>query len=97
MIIAVDGSAASGKGTLAKRLAAHFDLVHLDTGSLYRMVGLAALEQGFSDKDIEENQAVAIASTLDLAITPDHGIRNDRVAKMASIIAAMPSVRACLL
>ena len=64
MIIAVDGSAASGKGTLAKRLAAHFDLAHLDTGSLYRMVGLAALEQGLSDKDIEENQAVEIASRM---------------------------------
>jgi cytidylate kinase len=97
MIIAVDGSAASGKGTLAKRLAAHFDLAHLDTGSLYRMVGLAALEQGLSDKYIKENQAVAIAGTLDLSITPDHRIRNDKVAKMASIVAAMPSVRACLL
>ena len=97
MIIAVDGSAASGKGTLAKRLATHFDLAHLDTGSMYRMVGLAALEQGLSDKDIKENQAVAIAVTLDLAITPDYRIRNDKVAKMASIVAAMPSVRACLL
>jgi cytidylate kinase len=64
---------------------------------MYRMVGLAALEQGLSDKDIKENQAVAIAGTLDLAITPDYRIRNDKVAKMASIVAAMPSVRACLL
>ena len=60
MIIAVDGSAASGKGTLAKRLAAHFDLSHLDTGSLYRLVGLAALEQNLSPKNITENQSVTI-------------------------------------
>ena len=97
MIIAVDGSAASGKGTLSKRLAAHFDLSHLDTGSLYRLVGLAALEQNLSPKNITENQSVTIARTLDLSVTPDHRIRNDRVAEMASIVATMPSVRACLL
>ncbi|WP_438995917.1 (d)CMP kinase [Candidatus Puniceispirillum sp.] len=97
MIIAVDGSAASGKGTLAKRLAAHFDLAHLDTGALYRMVGLAALEQGLDDKYINENQAVNIINTLNLSVTPDDRIRNDKVAKMASIVAAMPPVRARLL
>ena len=97
MIIAVDGSAASGKGTLAKRLASHFELAHLDTGSLYRIVGLSALEQGLDDKNINEIQAVAIANHLDLSISPDQRIRNDEVAKMASIVAAMPSVRACLI
>jgi cytidylate kinase len=97
MIIAVDGSAASGKGTLAKRLAAHFDLDHLDTGSLYRMVGLAVLEQGINHENINEIQVVNIASALDLSISPDQRIRNDKVAKMASIVATIPSVRACLL
>ncbi|MDB2390973.1 (d)CMP kinase [Alphaproteobacteria bacterium] len=97
MIIAVDGSAASGKGTLAKRLATHFDLAHLDTGSLYRMVGLAALNQGFDENNIQENQAFKITSALDISTKPDHRIRTDKVAKMASIVATMPSVRACLL
>ena len=71
MIIAVDGSAASGKGTLAKRLATHFELAHLDTGSLYRMVGLAVLEQGLDDRNIDEIQVFAIANDLDLSIRPD--------------------------
>lgn len=97
MIIAVDGSAASGKGTLAKRLATHFELAHLDTGSLYRMLGLAVLEQGLDDRNIKEIQVVTLANDLDLSLRPDQRIRNDKVAKMASIVAAMPSVRACLI
>lgn len=97
MIIAVDGSAASGKGTLAKGLATHFELAHFDTGTLYRMVGLAALERGFDDKNITEKQMVNIANTLDLSIKPGPGIRTEKVAEMASIIAAMPEIRACLL
>ena len=55
MIIAVDGSAASGKGTLAKRLALHFDLAHLDTGSLYRALGLHLLRSGATAENAEEN------------------------------------------
>ena len=56
MIIAVDGSAASGKGTLSKRLADHFDLAHLDTGSLYRALALQLLNTGTNADDIVENQ-----------------------------------------
>ena len=56
MIIAVDGSAASGKGTLSKRLADHFDLAHLDTGSLYRALALQLLNTGTSADDIDESQ-----------------------------------------
>ena len=56
MIIAIDGSAASGKGTLAKRLATHLGLSHLDTGALYRAVGLQLLNAGQDLKSIDENQ-----------------------------------------
>ena len=66
MIIAVDGSAASGKGTLSKRLADHFDLAHLDTGSLYRALALQLLNTGTNADDIDENQAIRESLRLDL-------------------------------
>ena len=93
MIIAVDGSAASGKGTLAKRLAARFNLAHLDTGSLYRCLALHLLETGHSPEKIEETVASNAIDTLDLAMAGTPAIRTDSVAGMASIIAAMPAVR----
>ena len=94
MIIAVDGSAASGKGTLAKRLAAHFDLAHLDTGALYRALALHLLRGGETPVSAEETQAAAAIRSLDLALVDDPEIRTDTVAQMASVIAAMPQVRA---
>ena len=93
MIIAVDGSAASGKGTLAKRLALHFDLAHLDTGSLYRALGLHLLRSGVTAENAEENKAAAAVASLDLGLADSPEIRNDAVAGMASVIAAMPAVR----
>ena len=93
MIIAVDGSAASGKGTLAKRLALHFDLAHLDTGSLYRALGLHLLRSGATLENAEENKAAAAVSSLDLGLADSPEIRTDAVAGMASVIAAMPAVR----
>ena len=96
MIIAVDGSAASGKGTLAKRLAARFNLAHLDTGSLYRALGLSLLQTGEIPETIGESNATAAISNLDLTLADTAEIRTDRVAGMASVIAAMPSVRAGL-
>ena len=93
MIIAVDGSAASGKGTLAKRLALHFDLAHLDTGSLYRALGLHLLTSGVTAENAEENKAAAAVASLDLGLADSPEIRTDAVAGMASIIAAMPAVR----
>ena len=59
MIIAVDGSAASGKGTLAKRLARHFDLAHLDTGGLYRALALHLMRSGITAETAEEHSAAA--------------------------------------
>jgi cytidylate kinase len=93
MIISVDGSAASGKGTLAKRLALHFDLAHLDTGSLYRALGLHLLQSGVTPKNAEENKAAAAVASLDLGLADSPKIRTDAVASMASVIATMPAVR----
>ena len=93
MIIAVDGSAASGKGTLAKRLALHFDLAHLDTGSLYRALGLHLLQSGVNPENAEENKVAAAVVSLDLGLAASPEIRTDTVAGMASVIATMPAVR----
>ena len=97
MIIAIDGSAASGKGTLANRLATHLGLSHLDTGALYRAVGLQLLNTGQELKNINENQCVKSCVELDIALTTSPLIRSEKVAEMASIVAAMPAVRAALL
>jgi len=97
MIIAIDGSAASGKGTLAKRLAKHLGLSHLDTGALYRAVGLQLLNAGQDLKSIDENQCVNSCIELDIALTTSPLIRSEKVADMASVVAAMPAVRVALL
>ena len=94
MIIAVDGSAASGKGTLAKRLARHFDLAHLDTGGLYRALALHLMRSGITAETAEEHSAAAQIAALDLELINSPAIRDDSVAGMASVIAAMPAVRA---
>ena len=97
MIIAIDGSAASGKGTLAKRVAAEFGYDYLDTGALYRAVALSLLNAGATSNNIDEKQAVNAASTLDLSLTQTAEIRTDKVAALASIVAAIGPVRAELL
>ena len=93
MIIAVDGSAASGKGTLAKRLAAHFNLAHLDTGSLYRCLALHLLKSGYLSEKIEQPLPAAAIRDIDLSMAGTLAIRTDEVAGMASVVAAMPMVR----
>jgi cytidylate kinase len=95
MIIAVDGPAASGKGTLARRLAGHYGLSYLDTGALYRAVALAVLRAGKQPSD--GRAAVRAAKALDPALVDDPGIRTDRVGEAASIVAAMPEVRAAIM
>ena len=97
MIIAIDGSAASGKGTLAKRVAAEFGYDYLDTGALYRAVALSLLKAGVNSNNIDEKQAVNSASKLDLSLTQTAEIRTDNVAALASIVAAISPVRAELL
>ena len=93
MIIAIDGSAASGKGTLAKRLAAHFGLSHLDTGALYRAVGLQLLNAGKNPENIDESQCIKSCFEFDITLTTSPLIRSEKVAEMASVVAAIPAVR----
>jgi len=95
MIIAVDGPAASGKGTLARRLAAHFGFAYLDTGLLYRGVAMAVLNAGGDPRDEAAAVAAARALTADDLEAP--GLRGDAAARAASIVAAMPAVRAALI
>jgi cytidylate kinase len=95
MIIAVDGPAASGKGTLARRLAAHYGLRYLDTGSLYRAVAHAVLQAG-GDPAIEAD-AVAAARRLGATVVPDADLRTPAVSRAASVVAAIPAVRAAIL
>ncbi len=96
-IIAVDGPAASGKGTLSKRLAAHFGFAHLDTGSLYRAVGLSVLWAGGDPANPELALTAALALSQDSACLSHPGLRSDEAAQAASKVAAMPAVRAALL
>ncbi len=93
MIIAVDGPAASGKGTIAKALAAHYGLPCLDTGLLYRAVGLAVLKAG-GDPD-READALA-ACDFDDAILAEPALRSEAVGSLASRVSVHPSVRAAL-
>ncbi|MBT6116350.1 MAG: (d)CMP kinase [Rhodospirillaceae bacterium] len=95
MIIAIDGPSAAGKGTLAKRLAAHFDLAHLDSGSLYRAVALKMLRVGQDPAD--EDLALAAAQTLRPDELADPALREEATGKAASIVAAMAPVRRALL
>ena len=94
IIIAVDGTAASGKGTLAKRLARHFNFAHMDSGALYRLTALAVLDQ--SGDPGSEADAVKGARTIDLARAGDPAIRTDKVGKASSQVAAILAVRQAL-
>ena len=94
MIIAVDGPLASGKGTIAKALARHFSLPHLDTGSLYRATAVAVLDAGIDPAD--EVAAAAAARALDVAAIDEARIRTADAGAMASRVAALPAVRAAL-
>lgn len=95
MIIAVDGPAAAGKGTLARALARHYNYHFLDTGSLYRMVGLAVIAQGQNPRD--EAAALAAANSLRPDRITDDDLRTERVGEAASIVAANLKVREALL
>ena len=94
MIIAIDGPAASGKGTLGKRLAAHFGLRHLDTGLIYRAVAKALLDSGHALDD--RDAAVAAARALDPAQFDEQALKGHQIGDAASIVSAIPEVRAAL-
>jgi CMP/dCMP kinase len=95
MIIALDGPAASGKGTLGKRLAAHYGLRHLDTGLLYRAVAKAVIDAGQQPAD--ETAALAAALTLDPAQFDEAALKAQGIGEAASVVSAIPQVRAALL
>jgi CMP/dCMP kinase len=95
IVIAVDGTAASGKGTLAKKLAAHFGFAHLDSGALYRLTALAVLNAKGDPKN--ETDAVKGAQSIDLSLAGDQAIRTDVVGQAASHVAAIGAVRQALL
>lgn len=94
-IIAVDGPAASGKTTLARRLAAHFGLAFLDTGLLYRAVAWKLLQAGKPLTEVAS--AVAAARTIRAADLNPTALRSDAVSQGASVVAAIPEVRRALL
>ncbi len=94
MIIAIDGTTASGKGTIAKRLSGWYGLPHMDTGRLYRAVGVAALKHGVA---LDAAGALAdLARSLDLNDFIEHELRSAEAGKAASVVAALPSVRQAL-
>jgi cytidylate kinase len=95
LIVAIDGPAASGKGTIAKKLAEYFNLSYLDTGILYRAVALQLLTKGMNEKDSQS--AKKVARQVSIASIDHTGIRTQAVSDLASKIAAIPGVRQELL
>jgi cytidylate kinase len=95
MIIAIDGPAASGKGTLGKRLAAHYGLRHLDTGLIYRAVAKALLDAGHSPEN--RARAVAAAEALDPSRFDEAALKSQAVGEAASLVSAVPEVRKAVL
>ena len=95
IVIAVDGPAAGGKGTLARRLAAHLGYAYLDTGLIYRAVGLSLIRQNMDRAD--PSAALRAARDLSVEDLDDPVLRSDDVANMASQVAALPDVRAALI
>ncbi|MEO5337750.1 MAG: (d)CMP kinase [Magnetospirillum sp. WYHS-4] len=95
MIIAIDGPAAAGKGTLAKRLAAHLDFAFLDTGLIYRATGMKVVRAGGDPSDVAAAEAAARSLAPEDMAAAD--LRLDEAAQAASKVAAIPGVRAALL
>jgi len=95
IVIAIDGPAAAGKGTLARRLEDHFKLSKLDTGLLYRATGWKVLDQGGDPEDAAVAEAAARA--LNPAELDNPALRTDEAAQAASKVSAVPGVRAALL
>ncbi len=95
MIIAIDGPAASGKGTLGKRLAAHYGLRHLDTGLIYRAVAKALLDAGHSPAN--RARAVAAAEAIDPSRFDEPALKSQAVGEAASLVSAILEVRKAVL
>jgi cytidylate kinase len=95
MIIAIDGPAASGKGTIARQLASVYGLHHLDTGLIYRAVAKAVLDAGYPAADVARATAAAIA--LDPTAFDENALKLQKITEAASVVAAIPEVRQALL
>ena len=95
MIVAIDGPAASGKGTLGKRLAAHYGLRHLDTGLIYRAVAKALIDAGRDPNDVAA--ATSAAEALDPSRFDEVALKAHSISEAASIVSAIPQVRTALL
>ena len=95
VVIAIDGTSACGKGTLARKLARHYGFAHLDSGALYRLVALGVLDRGADPSNPAE--AVRSARAIDPAATADPRLRSVEVGEAASRVAAIGGVRAAIL
>ena len=95
MIIAIDGPAASGKGTIARQIASVYGLHHLDTGLLYRAVAKAMLDAGYPADDAEH--ATEIAIRLDPSKYEENALKLQPITEAASVVAAIPQVREALI
>jgi CMP/dCMP kinase len=95
MIIAVDGPAASGKGTIAKQIAEAYGLHHLDTGLLYRAVAKAMLDAG--DRLDDAARAAAAARALEPSRFDERTLKSQAVGEAASVVSAIPAVREALI
>ncbi len=96
-VIAIDGPAASGKGTIARKLAAHFGFAHLDTGALYRAVGLLCLRSLHDPQDDVQATAAAQKLSANMDILQDPELRSNKAGVAASQVAAISGVRTALL
>ena len=98
MLIAIDGPSASGKGTIARKLAAHFNLPYLDTGLLYRWVALRLKQTGYQPDDVNAatNAATYLREHIKTIIFDDPELRSHAISQPSSVVAAMPEVRRAL-
>jgi cytidylate kinase len=94
MIIAIDGPAASGKGTLGRQLATHYGYRHLDTGLLYRAVAKAVVDAGMTG---DQAAAISAARNFDSGQLADPALKTDAIGNVASVVSAIPEVRAALI
>ncbi len=95
LVIAIDGPSASGKGTLAKKIARHFDLPYLNTGALYRLVAFRAIEQKIDTNSFENKISDLVKNITEADLEPDE-LFSEKVGAVASVIAKNPKLRAAL-
>ncbi|MES2961364.1 MAG: (d)CMP kinase [Pseudomonadota bacterium] len=95
LVIAIDGPSASGKGTLAKRIAAHFNVPYLNTGALYRLVAFRVMERGIAPAEFEEHISELVKNISESDLEPEE-LFSEKVGAVASIIAKNPKLRAAL-